>query len=122
MGINFGVNPFEQSSFTSGVTSNGVSENPTTDADLKEYKSLLDKKSKGMLTSREQNRLKELQGNLSKAGKLNQDGSVKSRTNNDRLKANARKMSWDDVASVLAAIRLLFLAVQHALFKILRHV
>lgn len=99
MSMNFGLNLFGQTPYTSNVTAGSGETSSSTDADLKEYKSLLDKKSKGMLTSREQSRLRELQGSLSKAGKLNRDGSVKTRMNSDKLKANARRMSWEEVAS-----------------------
>lgn len=93
------LNPF-------GLTMDGTtptttsSTTSTTDADLKEYKKLLDKQSKGTLTTVEQSRLKTLQSSLSSAGKLNRDGSVRTKSNSDKLKANARKMSWDEVANI----------------------
>ncbi len=99
MSMNFGLNLFGQTPYTSNVTAGSNTASSSADTDLKEYKSLLDKKSKGMLTSREQSRLRELQSSLSKAGKLNADGSVKTRINSDKLKANAKRMSWDDVAA-----------------------
>ncbi len=98
MSMNFGLNLFGQTPYTSNVTAGNNAALSSTDADLKEYKSLLDKKSKGMLTSRDQSRLRELQSSLSKAGKLNNDGSIKTRLNSDKLKANARRMSWEEVA------------------------
>lgn len=100
MSMNFGLNLFGQMSYSSNITSNNTPEPSSSDTDLKEYKSLLDKKSKGMLSTHDQSRLRELQASLSKAGKLNNDGSIKSGRNSDRLKANARKMSWDEVGSI----------------------
>lgn len=100
MSMNFGLNMFSQP-YTSNVGVNsGTSGSSTTEADLKEYKSLLEKQSKGMLSTRDQSRLKELQTSLSKTGKLNHDGSIKSGRNSDRLKANARRMSWEEVGSI----------------------
>ncbi len=99
MSMNFGINLFSQPApTTSTLAMENTAGSSTTDADLKEYKSLLDKQSKGMLSTRDQSRLNELKTNLSKSGKVNRDGSVKSGRNSDRLKINARRMSWDEVA------------------------
>lgn len=100
MGVNFGVNTFGQMTYTSNIGSGDAASSSSTDADLKEYKSLLDKQSKGTLSTKDQSRLKELQTSLSKSGKLNNDGSIKSGRNSDKLRANARKMSWDEVGSI----------------------
>ena len=84
---------------TGGTTSTGGSSGAS-QADVKEYNALLEKQKNGKLTSNDQARLRELRSSLSKAGALNNDGSIRSGRNNDRIKREAQKMSWDEVAAI----------------------
>lgn len=92
-----GATPADGTTSTGGTVGAGNSSSASK-ADIKEYNSLLEKKQNGRLSSSDEARLRELRSSLSKAGALNNDGSVKTRTNNDKLKAAAKAMSWEDAS------------------------